>query len=367
MVIDETGICPACQWAEEKKSRIDWEARKTDFMEILGGGGHQKRRLVDAKTPYGCVVPFSGGKDSATVAWRLREEYGARPLLVCYGQLLWTDVGRRNFHRVSDAGFDILYWRTNQDVSRTLARRFLVERGHPKQHYDAAVNAVPILTAQAFGIPLVVYAEHGESEYGGKILSEESRRTRDLTEVLEHQVGDHPSNWAGVDGITLADLYPYITPDTKGAVTAVYFGYYHRWDIYENAKLARDQLGFEAAQNGPSAWPGGWGRSDGSFEGYDSIDDKIDDLDYYMMHIKFGFGRATRQACRLIQNGHMTRPLGVALARLYDGKFPETYLPEVLDYLRLTRSELTEIIDQHRNPEIWERKDGQWNLSNLPT
>lgn len=359
---DEEGVCNACRYHESKKE-IDWDARAKEFSEIV-----ERHRGAE---PYDCVVPFSGGKDSAAVACRLKA-HGLNPLLVCYGQLLWTDVGRHNLARVAESGFDCIYWRVNQRVSRGLARRFFIERGHPKQHYDAGVNSVPLITAQKFGIPLVFYAEHGETEYGGHIMDEEARRRRDLAEVLEHQVGDHPANWA-TDGISEREIWPYVMPDDLSGVTAYYFSYFFPWDIYENAKFAQRELGFgqahskfycgSAYSNGHDRlgedldricnYPKWWGKSDGSFEGFDSIDDKIDDLDFFMMWIKFGFGRATRMASRLIQNGHLTREQGLDLVRAYDGEFPETYLPDVLEYLNMSRPELMEIIDKHRNPEIW--------------
>ena len=314
-IVFTDGVCNACLWAEEKKT-IDWDARADEFRVLAGRGFAYGSHCPPPKTgAYHCIVPFSGGKDSAMIAWRLKFEHGLNPLLVTYGQLLWTDVGRRNLDRVCNAGFDILYWRVNQNVSRKLARRFMVERGHPKQHYDAGVNTVPLIAAVRFNIPLVFYAEHGETEYGGLVLDEESRRTRNLEEVLEHQVGDDPRNWA-TDGISEADLAPYLYPSAveieRVGVKAFYFSYFFPWDIYENAQQAYDKLGFDQAWNlipslshtPNSLW---WGKSDGSFEGFDSIDDKIDDLDYYMMHIKFGFGRATRMASRMIQNGHLTR------------------------------------------------------------
>lgn len=341
VVFDATGQCNACTWAFEHKPRIDWEQRHADLRALAEEySGHAGA--------WNCVVPFSGGKDSAAVAWKLRDA-GFRPLLVCYGQLIWTDIGRRNLHRVADAGFDIHYWRVNQRVSRALARRFFVERGHPKQHYDAAVNAVPIQTAEAFKIPLVFYAEHGETEYGGHILSEESRKTRDLAEILENQVGDDPRNWA-TDGISEHDLAPYIPPDTWNA-KVLYFSHFERWDIYKNALFAREKYGFEWLD-----------RSIGSFEGFDSIDDHIDDLDYYMMYVKFGFGRAVRMASRLIQNGHWSRANGLLLVNMYDGEFPEALMPKILEYLGMDRAEFDKTVDLHRNPEIWTKENGQWTL-----
>lgn len=362
-VVFTDGVCNACSYHESKKN-IDWRAREEEFHEVVKENRGQA---------YDCIVPFSGGKDSAFIAWKLRE-YGLRPLLVCYGQLLWTEVGRRNFERVCDAGFDILYWRVDQRVSRHLARRFLVERGHPKQHYDAGVNAVPVRTAVQFNIPLIFYAEFGEAEYGGLVLDEESYRTRNLTEVLENQIGDDPRNWAA-DGISEKELYPYIYPDKiaveRVGVKAFYFSYFFPWDIYENAKFVREKMGFGRAHSWTSKeatlsdisgdylrwrqecadFPSWWGKSDGSFEGFDSIDDKIDDLDFYMMHVKFGFGRATRMASRLIQSSHMTREQGMELVKRYDGEFPEFYLSEVLEYLNMNREELDEVISNHRNPK----------------
>ena len=37
-------------------------------------------------------------------------------------------------------------------------------------------------------------AEHGESEYGGLVLSEESKIKKDEKEVIEHLIGDYPQN-----------------------------------------------------------------------------------------------------------------------------------------------------------------------------
>ena len=317
------------------------------------------------------------GKDSAAIAYQLKFDYGLNPLLATYGQLLWTAVGRHNLDAVNKLGFDIIYWRVNQAVSRKLARRFLVERGCPKIHYNAGVNVVPLRTAVAFNIPLVFYAEHGESEYGGLVLDKESQRTRNLTEVLEHQIGDDPRNWA-TDGISERELTPYIYPDTEDlervGVRAFYWSYFHKWDIHENYELCREKFGFRSFKpvNEFEKWEEGtgerrfdglpisWGRSDGTFTGWDSIDDKIDDLDFFMMDAKFIFGRATRMASRLIQGGHLTRKQGLRLIKRYDGEFPYSYLADILEYLDMDGTKLTEIVDKHRNPELWKQTTDGW-------
>ena len=345
-IVFKDGVCNGCHYAEERKT-MDWAAKKAEFLDLV----ERKRK----HPVYDLIVAFSGGKDSAAIAWRMKHELGLNPLLVCYGQMIWTDVGRRNFHRIADDGFDILYWRVNQDVCRKLARRFLIERFHIKNHYDSAVSAVPTRTAIQMGVPLVFMAEHGESTYGGLVLSEESRRTRDVAEVLEHQVGDDARNWA-VDGLTDKDIFPYVFPDaaeiSNAGVEIHYWAYYFPWDVKGNADLMREKVGFETVQP----------RSDGSPEGYDSVDDAVDGADFWGMHLKFGFGRATRICSRLIQGGHMTREVALGIVKQYDGEFPEMYLPEVLDYVGMTRGEFIELSEKHRNPELWGRRIGAWRL-----
>ena len=65
------------------------------------------------------------------------------------------------------------------------------------------------------------------------------------------------------------------------------------------------------------------GRTEGTFTNFDSLDDKIDTLYYYMQYIKFGFGRATRDACRMIQNNQLSREKAIEYARKYDNEFPK--------------------------------------------
>lgn len=337
-------LCNACHFNMNDATVIDWEERRREFLDLIAS--------KKAHPVYDCVVPFSGGKDSAAIAHKLKHGLGLNPLLVTYGQLLWTDVGRWNFHNVANAGLDILYWRTNQEVSRRLCRRFLIERGHPKAHYDAAINAIPVITAKQMGIPLVVYAEHGDTEYGGHILSERHRRERDLEEVLEHCVGDDARNWA-VDGVTEKDLYPYIYPSDTAGLLAVYYSYFFPWDVYENALYAKKTMDFKQVGTAPNDALWAWGRSDGSFEGFDSIDDKIDGLDFYLMYLKFGFGRATRMASRMIKWGHITKEQGREWINRYDGEFPTMYIEDVLNYVGMGRSELEKVLESHRDASVF--------------
>jgi len=348
VVFDEQGICNACVNAEQKR-KTDWAARREEFVQLL-----EPHRSKDGR--WDCVVPWSGGKDSSAIAYKLKHEFGMNPVLVTFSPLLPTEVGNHNREALIQLGFDHLFFRPDQRVHRKLARRFFIERGNHKVAWDAGINAIPVQVAVKFGIHLVFYAEHGESEYGGKVLKEESKKMRDCAEVLEHQIGDDPRNWTD-DEITVKDLNPYLYPSVEEVkrvgVNALYFSYFFKWSSYENYLFIKDKYDFRTCPRG---------RTQGTFTYFDSLDDKADDLYYYMQFIKFGFGRAVRDASRMIQNKQLSRGEGLESARKYDHEFPEEYLPEMLEYLGIDRDELMRIIDKHRNPEIWKKDNGEWKL-----
>lgn len=346
---DDAGVCNACRHGEQKE-HISWESRYQDFLKIL-----DSHRSKDGS--WDCVIPWSGGKDSSSIAYKLKYDYGMNPLLVTFSPMMPTAIGDANREALLNQGFDSLFFRPDQKIMRHMARRFFVERGNPKICWDAGINALPVRVAMEKGISLVFYAEHGESEYGGKVLSEEHQKIRDFTEVIEHQIGDDPNNW--IDHVvTRSNLNPYIYPSAQNlrdsGVKAMYYGYFHRWSMLENYEFVRSKYTF---YTDPA------GRTEGTFTDFDSVDDKIDGLYYYMQYIKFGFGRAVRDACRMIQNNQMTREEAIEKALPYDGEFPARHHEEVLDYLDMDEAEFNSVVDLHRNPEIWRQKDNQWQLT----
>ena len=60
----------------------------------------------------------------------------------------------------------------------------------------------------------------------------------------------------------------------------------------------------------------GSSRSQGTFTSYTSLDDKLDELYYYMQYIKFGFGRCTSEASIDIRDNYISRKEGISLDRL---------------------------------------------------
>ncbi len=354
VVFNENGVCNACINNDEKNNSVDWIKREKEFLEII-----ERIKQNSSDQQYNCIVPWSGGKDSTFIALKLKYEFNLKPLLVTFSPLIPNEIGVFNRELLLKNGFDSILFRPNQKVAQKLSKRFFIERGNPKVAWDAGINSIPVKIAMNYKVKNIFYAEHGESEYGGLVLDEESKKSRNLREVVEHIIGDFPENWVS-ENINLDDVKTYMYPNDEDlisrGITSHYFAYYFKWSINENYKYVKKVL--------PEFKENEYGRTEGTFTNFDSLDDKIDDLYYYMQFIKFGFGRATRDASRFIMNKEMTRNEAIDVVRKYDGEFPKKNLEHVLKFLNLNKAEFEKIVDKHRNDELWEKKNNKWNLKN---
>ena len=290
VVFDSDGVCNACNFVSVKKN-TDWKKREKELVEILD-------ELRSSDGSYDCIVPWSGGKDSSYVAYVLKFKYKMNPLLVTFSPLIMNEVGEHNRQKLIELGFDNLMIRPNQNISQYLSKRFFTERGNPKTHWDAGVTCFPVQIALKYNIKAIFYAEDSESEYGGRVLNKDSIKLMQYDAIIEQHIEDHPSNWVN-DKVSLNDIQPYLYPDIediKKKIKSYYFSYFFRFDMYKNYLAIKDLIDFKIVK-----------RTSGTFTNFDSLDDKIDDLYYYMQFIKFGFGRCSRDCSRFIQNGHLSR------------------------------------------------------------
>ncbi len=346
--ISNDGYCNGCTYNKTKRENIDWNVRKKELQLIL-----EKSKDSNSNKVYDCVIGWSGGKDSSAVAIMLKKELNVNPLLVTFSPLIPTIEGDLNRRSLQNYGFDSIFISPNLKVSRYLSRRFLIERGDPKIHWNAGINAATINIAAALKIPIVFYSEHGESEYGGRVLSEDSIKQRTIEEILENQIGDDPINW--VDSVVnLKDLDPYLIDEGRlSKLSVLYYAHYFPWDIVKNLEIVENEVDFYRNKRG---------RTYGTFTDFDSLDDVMDDLYYYMQYIKFGFGRCLRDCARQIQRGRMSKKEAYKLISNFDGEFPIDSISLITEFLQIDNLKLNEIIDLHRRKDIWNFENSEWKL-----
>lgn len=354
LAFDEDGVCDACRFAEKKES-IDWQEREEKLLELLA-----RHRRTDGG--YDCIVPGSGGKDSVYASHILKYKYGMNPLTVTWPPIMYTDYGYRNFRNwIEIGGFDNISFNQNGRAMRTLTRLSIENLFHPFQTFILGQKQLAPKLALKFGIPLVFYGEH-EAEFGNPI-AETASSLQDSTYHIYDNLDDLVLGGVPIHqlreehGLSLNELSPFLPARReeyeKGKVEVQYLGYYLKWFPQESYYYAVKHSGFQARPF----------RTEGTYSKYLSLDDKIDDINYYCYFIKFGFGRCTEDASQEIRNGHITRDEGKALVARFDGEFPERYFLDVMNYLGMDpdyfRHELT---DRFRSPHLWVKVNGEWQL-----
>lgn len=353
MQFDEEGICDACRHAEEKE-KIDWKHREEELLALL-----DKHRSKDGS--YDCIVPGSGGKDSAYQSHVLKYKYGMHPLTITWPPILYTDYGYKNFHNWLDVGgFDNVSFNRNGKVMKLLTRLSIENLLHPFQTFILGQKNIGPKLALKFGIPLVFYGEN-EAEYGNPIADNASS-LRDKSYYSMQNVDDIFLGGVSVRElrekyeVDLCDLMSFMPADynelANSDIQVHYLGYYLKWTPQEVYYYAVENTGFKARPF----------RTQGTYSKYNSIDDKIDDLHYYTTHVKFGIGRATYDASQEIRNKHITRVEGVALVNKFDGEFPDRYFNEIMDYIELKPEKFMELCDNARSPHLWTKVNGEYKL-----
>ena len=83
-----------------------------------------------------------------------------------------------------------------------------------------------------------------------------------------------------------------------------------------------------------------------------TTDTEIIWLYFYLMYLKFGFGRATNVVGTEVRRGAMTRKQAVNLVKKYDGEFPEQFVDSYLEYYKMSLSDFNNTLDKWANKDL---------------
>lgn len=340
---DEQGICNACRNYEARKD-IDWDQRRNDFIALT-----DRYRSKD-KSKWDCIIPVSGGKDSTYQVIRVMQ-LGLNPLCVTAATCDLSDIGRRNIENIKEMGVDYVEFSPNKLVRRKLNRFCLNEVGDISWPEHVGIFTIPVRAAVEYNIPLIIWGENPQNEYGGPAAStKDNVLTRRWLEEFGGMLGLRVSDMVGIDGIEKHHLIPYTYPTDEElkrvGVTGVFLGYYLPWDGYSNTLISQAH-GFES-------FPG---PVEGSIVNYENLDNHQMGIHDYFKYLKFGFGRATDLTCMHLRRGRLTRQDAIEVVGIHDGKFPHSYLgkslEDILSPLDITVDDFIKVCDRFTNKKIF--------------
>jgi len=343
------GVCAACQ-AYENRAEVDWDARRAEFLAIVD----EYRDTTNSS--WDCIVPVSGGKDSTFQVIKMLQ-LGLRPLCVTATTCDLTEVGVANIENIKNLGVDHITISPNPAVRRQLNRIGLREVGDISWPEHVGIFTIPVRVAVQFGIPLLIWGENSQNEYGGPEAATNSRvLDRRWLEEFGGLLGMRVSDLSDAQNIPAGDLAPYTYPSASDlervGVKGVFLGQFFPWDGMTNALVAQAN-GFRTTGK----------VVEGSMVDYENIDNYQVGIHDYFKFLKFGFGRATDIASLHVRRGRVTRDQAMEIVKQRDGKFPWTYLDkplvDILAPIDVTVEEFVDICDRFTNETLFvTKKDG---------
>ena len=354
IIFDDHGVCSGCNYHNSRKDQdVDWDERREMFKEIVS---EAKAMANERGNAHDCIVPVSGGKDSHFQVWLLKEKYGLNPLLVSFNHGFNTPAGIRNLNNlIEKSGCDAIVYTAGVDSVRKISGYMLEKVGDLTWHYHAGIRTLPFKIAVEKNIPLIVWGEHGFAELTGIVSLKDFVEFTKWNRVEHDMRGIEAEHLIGYNGITRADIDPYIYPDDvsldKVEVRGIYISNFFKWDAEDHAMLMRDEWNFGYITY----------KRDRTFSLYSKIEDHANDVHDYLKYLKFGYGRATDDASMAIRHGRITRAEGLKLVKEYDSREPRT-LQFYCEFLGITTTEFYDLIEPMRDPSIWNKTKSGWEV-----
>jgi N-acetyl sugar amidotransferase len=335
------GVCSACI-SFAKRPAVDWDARKKELLMLLDR--HDGR----------CIVPSSGGKDSTYQVVTLLE-LGADVTVVTATTCMLSDIGRANIDNLARYAKTIEVT-PNRTVRAKLNRLGLTMVGDASWPQHASIWAIPFQMAVSLNMPLLIWGENSQDQYGGPIGSETARQmTRRWCSEHGGLNGLRPIDFVGIEGITARDMQAYTLPSdadiARVGVEGHFLGAYIPWDSHRNAEVAVAH-GMQKRLPCPANW---W-----DFENLDCLVTSIHDA---VMYRKYGYGRGAAQISVDIRSGRVKRENALAWVRPFDGLFPFEHLgvryEVVLDHIGISKDEFWETLDRFTSWELFDGLEAQ--------
>jgi N-acetyl sugar amidotransferase len=334
---DENGVCTACL-NHDKKKDVDWNYRLLELEQLCDR--HRK------KSGHDCIIAVSGGKDSHFQVHVMKEKMRMNPLLVSVGDNFpQTDAGKHNFDNISEEfGCEIICLKPNIKDQKKVMRYTFEKYGSPTWHIDRLIYTYPLIMAQRFDLPLLVYGENVSYEYGGV----DGWETPSAIDQIENGVASD----VDLSGLKI-DKTLLIPPANIYNLEPIYLSYFVPWNSYDNYRFAESR-GFHSLMSE-------WNRSN-HVEDFDQIDSRAYLVHPWMKYPKYGHSVATDYASKFVRYGMITRESAVQWVKLHDHNLDPLMVRDFCEFLGYSEKRFWEIVDGFYNPDLFDRTEDGWKL-----
>lgn len=316
IVFDEQGICHKCKEHEEKYGHKDYKKSEEELRSLFDWAKRQNKL-------YDCIVPFSGGKDSAYTIYICRKKYGLKVLAVNFINGLQTYEAICNMKKIAeklDAAF--ASYGPAPETLRRLYQAFLEKTGQFCFPCDMGIWRTVHNLAEHYDVPLIVSGFSAQIESRGKkIYSYNNNLFKTVAEgvISKREMQDF------LEETGLQKLWRRIK---RGRLTRyrkqISLPDYMEWDDAVIKHTIIDELGWEKRKDGSS----------------DHIDCVLAPLKNYLVVQKWGFGEKTTKYSAMVRAGQLDRQEGLRRAEKEEDPATAGDLEKFCAVLKVNKEEI---------------------------
>jgi len=335
---DENGICTACT-SSEQKMHINWKERREILESLID---EAKKNAKENDSPYDCIVPISGGKDSTYQLHVLVNVFKLRVLAVTFSHNWYSKIGFYNLvNCLEEFNVDHIQFTPNRKSVGVAARKSLQAIGDACWHCHSGVGSFPLHIAVKFKIPLLIW---------GESIAETSGRASHFNPVLKFDrdyflkvsakisVDDFSSN---PEERRMFQLFepPTMEECIEQEVYGIHLGDFIFWDEEKQLEFIQNEYGWIED------------RVEGAYKGYKSVECIMPGVHDFTNYLKRGYGRATFQASMDVRQGLIGREEAAMIAQEFDQIEPAA-LKYFLNITGYSEEEFYNSMKELRKPQV---------------
>ena len=349
--LNDQGICSGCIGHEKKDKIIDWTQRKKEFLKKV-------ENCKKKSSGYDCIVPVSGGKDS----WYqiiIAKEHGLKILALTWKTPSRTKLGDENLRNMLKV---LEVDHIDYSFSQKTEKKFLVaafeKTGVTGLPMHLGIFSMCTGMAIKLKIPLVIWGENSQLEYGG---TDSEQLATDLDDywIKNHgcMEGKTAKEWIGINGLTDKDMVSYEIPLNSDFIPkSIFLGSFIKWNSFEILKKVKS-YGFKYSNENKGENVGYWDFKD--------VDCNFISLHHFLKWHKFGITRTFDDLSIQIRYGMISREEALKTLKDKGNQIPHNDIEIYCNFVEKPKRWFWDICEKHRNNDIWFEDNNVWKIKDF--